>query len=82
MSKSNDAHAPKWPKCGMKMAESLLFMNQFPPKHHRMFSLIEKNHSVKLKRKKKKLKKLGQIFFDMMPTLQKRPKFGIKMAES
>ena len=41
---------------------------------------VLKNHFVKLKRKKKKLKKLGLKV--MMPTLQKQPKFSMKMAES
>ena len=51
-SKSHDAHAPKRPKFGMKMAESWLFMDQFPPNHHRMFFLVHKNQPVKSKRKK------------------------------
>ena len=44
----------KQPKFNMKMAESRLFMNQFPPKHHRMFFLVHNNHSVISKIKKRK----------------------------
>ena len=71
----------KRPKSGMKMAESRLFMDLFPPNHHRMLFLIHKNNYVKYKRtKRKKWKKLGLKV--MMLTLQKQPKFCMKMAES
>ena len=39
----------------MKRADSLPFMDQFPPKRHIIFSLVHKNHSVKLKRIKNKI---------------------------
>ena len=32
----------------MKMAESWLFMDQLPPKHHRMFITVHKKYSEKL----------------------------------
>ena len=51
----HDAHAPKWPKFGMKMAESWLFMDQFPPNHHRMSVLVHENHSIKYKGNKKEI---------------------------
>ena len=54
----------------MKMTEYQLFMDQFPPNHHRISFLVHENHSVKSKRKN--MKKLGlKAFFVMMPTLQK-----------
>ena len=49
----------KGQKIGMKMAKSLLFMNQFPPNQHIMSFFVHKNHCVKLKLEKKKMKKLG-----------------------
>ena len=68
----------KRPKFGIKMAKSQSFMNQFPPNHHRMLFLVHRNHSVKLKEKNEEI--LGLKV--MIPTLQKWPKFGMKMAKS
>ena len=36
------------------MAESRLFMDQFPPKHHRKLFLVHKNRSLESKRKNKR----------------------------
>ena len=61
----------KRPTFGMKMTESWLFMDQFPPNHHIMSFLVHNDHFVKSKQKIKKLKKLGlEHFVDLMTMLQ------------
>ena len=72
----------KRPKFGMKMTKFWPFIDRFPSNHYRMSFLIHKNNAVKSKRKRKQIEETRSIFFDLMTTLQKQPKFGMKMAES
>ena len=68
----------KRPSFGMKMAESWLFMNQFPPNHHTMSVLVHKNNSRKLKKRKYIEENRSKSHDTHTP---KRPKFGMKMCQ-
>ena len=63
----------------MKMAKYRLFIDKFPPNHHIILFFVSEESLCDIEKKKEKIEETRSKSHDSHS--QKRPKFGIKIAE-